>query len=293
MALALGLQDSDLPNLHAVADSASMEGQSRFIRATRLRLAAAVIAACVGAAIQPGPMHAILSIVVALAFLSALLLESWVWATAPEAQWYDGRAVAESAKTMAWRYAVGAAPYPRSEADSRSQLVHDLKRLLTDAPTSTIRASVGQPVSVAMEALRRAPWQERRSVYLRDRIENQRRWYASKSETSRKRASQWRAVLILAEGLGVLAAFLRFSDTIDLDLAGILGALVGAGVAWLSVRQHDSLYRAYAFASVELGIAAEDLATCTSEDEWAQKAADAEEAISREHTMWRASRSAT
>jgi hypothetical protein len=143
-----------------------------------------------------------------------------------------------------------------------------------------------------MEKLRAADWRDQRTVYLRDRIENQREWYSRKSETSRKRSSQWRALLILAEGLGVLAAFLRFSGNVDFDAAGVLGALVGAGVAWLSVRQHDNLSRAYAFASNELGLAADGLRACQSEEEWAQKAADAEEAISREHTMWRASRSA-
>ncbi|GGQ08215.1 hypothetical protein GCM10010279_14660 [Streptomyces mutabilis] len=55
-----------------------------------------------------------------------------------------------------------------------------------------------------------------------------------------------------------------------------------AGSAWLAVRRHETLGRACTFAATELSVIHERLA----------KVPDAEEAISREHTMWRASRGA-
>lgn len=36
-------------------------------------------------------------------FIAALLVELWLWPVRPDKAWYDGRAVAESAKTLAWK----------------------------------------------------------------------------------------------------------------------------------------------------------------------------------------------
>ncbi|MEU1012302.1 hypothetical protein [Streptomyces sp. NPDC005890] len=69
------------------------------------------------------------------------------------------------------------------------------------------------------------------------------------------------------------------------------GGRPGAGVAWFAVRQYETLGRAYTFAATELSIIHGRLSQA-DEDGWAQEEADAEEAISREHTMWRASRGA-
>ncbi|KFG74485.1 hypothetical protein [Streptomyces mutabilis] len=86
----------------------------------------------------------------------------------------------------------------------------------------------------------------------------------------------------LVEGLGLTAVVLRLLELFTFDLAGILAAVPGAGSAWLAVRRHETLGRACTFAATELSVIHERLA----------KASDAQEAISREHTMWRASRGA-
>jgi hypothetical protein len=48
-----------------------------------------------------------MAIVGAVAFAAIACLELYLLVRRPEAEWYDGRAVAESAKTPAWRYAIG------------------------------------------------------------------------------------------------------------------------------------------------------------------------------------------
>jgi hypothetical protein len=68
-------------------------------------------------------------------------------------------------------------------------------------------------------------------------------------------------------------------------------AALAAGSAWFAVRQYETLGRAYVFAATELSVIHQRL-LLAGEDSWAQEVADAEEAISREHTMWRASRGA-
>nr|WP_275934633.1 SLATT domain-containing protein [Curtobacterium citreum] len=77
-----------------------------------------------------------------------------------------------------------------------------------------------------------------------------------------------------------------------LPLAGVVtaAAFIGAGAAWLALKQHTTLESAYSLTAAELQKQDATLTSATK-DEWAAALADAEEAISREHTMWLASRS--
>ncbi|QGN34812.1 DUF4231 domain-containing protein [Microlunatus sp. Gsoil 973] len=282
----LRMTSNDLPELHDGANQASLRGQKVFIRATAIKLGAVCLAAAAAIPHLTPRFERAQEIAVGACFLAVLIVEAFIWATKPERNWYDGRAIAESAKTMAWRFAVGAAPYPNNDQTARTRLIKDLETLLSDAPDTDIHPSLKMPISRVMEDIRAASLEDRRQLYIRDRIGNQREWYTRNSDINRKRASQWRIFLLVLEGVAIVGAFLGY-----VGAAGFFAALVGGGAAWMGVRQHENTKRAYAFAAHELSIAEEILRTVPDEASWAQAVADAEEAVSREHTMWRASRS--
>jgi hypothetical protein len=227
-----------------------------------------------------------------LALCGAICVEVWLLTEHPERTWYDGRALAESAKTLAWRFAVAGAPFqqPMDGTTAERELVEQLRKLLEGAPSTGIGPSTRPPVSEEMRRLRAAGFEQRRSVYLADRIAGQIRWYESKARFNRDRTRRWRIALLVIEGLGVLAALLRAIGVVSLDLAGIVAAVAAAGVAWLSLKQHESIARAYAYAALDLALAENRLRNLSDETEWGIEVDNAEEAISREHTMWRASR---
>ncbi|MFI6877265.1 DUF4231 domain-containing protein [Streptomyces sp. NPDC050400] len=289
------LRSSDLPELFRVADAASLEGQRLYIRGTRLRLVLAVTAAVLAAAsLEVGDGWDLPALIVAIVFLGTLVLEIWLLGRSPERDWYDGRALAESVKTLSWRYAVAATPFSASlsEEDAERHYVSEAEKLIDDAPATSVIVTAPLGVTDAMRDLRHTGLTARRDLYLKNRIGDQLTWYSAKARFNADRARRWRLALILIEALGVIAAALRAFGVVDVDLPGILAALLGAGTAWLAVRQYDAQSRAYAFAAKDLGTIHNGLRTIDSETEWAVHAADAEEAISREHTMWRASRGA-
>ncbi|MFF9329641.1 DUF4231 domain-containing protein [Streptomyces sp. NPDC014776] len=270
------------------SDTASLTGQRGYIRGTKFRLVLAVAAAVCGAL---SGRAAVICLV--LVFVATICVEVWLLTERPEQAWYDGRALAESTKTLAWRYAVGGAPFPADlpEHTAHRRFLRRLEELLREAPVSSL-APVGTiAVTEGMRALRSGSFVERKRAYLRARIEDQQQWYATKASANVTSARRWRLLLIAVEGLGLAAAVLRLLDLFSFDLAGILAAVLGAGSAWLAVRQHETLGRAYTFAATELSVIHGRL-THADEETWAQEVADAEEAISREHTMWRASRGA-
>lgn len=288
---------SVLPDAFNVADSLSLRAQRRTLLGTSSRLLLTVVAA-LALALAPLWHHELLSreegeilaLVAAGLFLAALVVESWLLRRRPERDWYDGRAVAESAKTLTWRYAVGGLPYPVGQ-DAADSLDRDMRSLATDVPQLEAAVSAA-PASVPwMGQLRSSGLDERRTTYLKERIGDQAQWYQRKSVYNTVRARWWTVALIVLEALGVLLALMKGLALIEIDLASLASALIGCGAAWLAVKQHESVGTAYLLAGRELDAVRRRLERVDDEAQWAVEVADAEEAISREHTMWRASRS--
>jgi hypothetical protein len=285
-----------LPEAFVVADRISLLGQRNTVRAIAARLLFTVAAALTLALAPLWPTHLfhradvqVLALAAAAFFLAALLVEFGLIRDHPERRWYEGRAVAESAKTLTWRYAVGALPYP-IDRNAETALKRDVHNLTTDvAPLADALASA-KASTAWMEHLRSSDLTTRRKVYLEHRIEDQQAWYARKAAYNAQRAKWWSIGLLAAEALGVVLAALKALSYVSIDLASLASALIASGGAWLAVKQYESLAAAYLLASRELNAIKQHLLTVKDEHRWATEAADAEEAISREHTMWRASR---
>jgi len=287
------LENHDLPGLFHGADTASLQAQRRFVRSTAARLILVVVAAVAAAfsfALTIGEFE-VLSAIAAAAFLAALVIEVRLLDEQPHRVWYNGRALAESAKTLAWRYAVGASPFPVDEPQSSAYLTDQLAHLLDDIPESGIAATTETAVTQKMKALRGSDFTVRKEAYLTGRVQDQLQWYAAKAAHNRGRARLWKFGLVTSELLGAVLATLKAASIVDIDFTSIISTAIGAGAGWLAVKQHESLARAYTVASHELALVRARLEGVVDERTWAAEVADAEEAISREHTMWRAARS--
>lgn len=284
-----------MPQLFQAADQASLEAQSNFVNGTRLRLVLIVLSGALGvAAWRIGKSQVdLLAILSTLLFVGALLVEGWLWKGRPDKTWYDARAVAESSKTLAWKFAVRGEPFLDTEIPESTMVRRVMESL------DGVRKQFGglelapidaKAVSPWMQKQRQAPWTERREVYLRERLLNQKGWYARKARYNRRRSNQWRTTLVVVEFLGVAASLgAAFSAAVPL-LGPALAALVAAVVAWMETKQHDFNARAYAAAVADLAQAEIRLEIAQNEQEWATEVLNAEEAISREHTLWLASR---
>lgn len=282
-----------LPGLFQAADGASGQGQRSHFRSTALRLGLAVLAATSGAVtleVQSRGIDAA-AIVTTLAFVGVLVVDVFELQTRPGVGWYQGRALAESVKTLAWRYAIGGAPFPvdlpADEADNR--FLHRLELLLRDLPSVVPAPSRGPAITTAMRELRGRSLAERRQAYLAGRISDQRDWYAGRADQHGRRANRIQTAGLLLEVLGVAAALCEVLRIVTFDLAGIIAAMIAALAAWMAGKQYRANATAYTLASHELSIIHTRLERAVPETEWSELVADAEAAISREHTTWRAS----
>jgi hypothetical protein len=289
------LPESDFPTLYLAADRGSQAGQRRFLTASRLRLLALAVAAIFGTVTVTAGRLDLAGIIGATALAAALVAEVYLLTVRPDRQWYDARAAAESAKTLTWRYLVGGQPFAKDES-SEQEADRLLLGRFTEI-TGSLRGFALVPVSdgghqitPAMRKIRGLPLDDRRSRYFTGRIGDQQAWYAARATWNERRAAQWSVTLASLEAAGLVAAVLKAAGAVGFDLAGIAGALAAGGVAWFQTRQHQALANAYAIAAQELAAIASRADWPVTEAEWAHFVDEAEEAISREHTLWCASR---
>jgi hypothetical protein len=291
----VGLTRQDLPATCRSAADLSARGQRRTKALVRIELLALIGAGLAG--LQPLRVGAagldVLAAVAAVLFLLSVCSMAYRGLAQPEQAWYSGRAGAESIRTLAWRYAVGGAPYPTTMSDQAAAdgFLDRLAELL-DQLTELQLAPAGaheRELTEAMRRLRAAPLAVRRSVYRRDRVENQITWYTQKANDHDRRATTWLAASVVASMVGVTAAVLRMLGVINVDLLGVAAACASAAIAWNQLSQNRNLVSAYRVAARELSIIRDRLDGVADED-WATFVSDAEDAVSREHTLWLARR---
>ena len=282
-----------MPALFGAADNGAVAGQTAFLWVTRLRLVAlslVAVASTLSTVIAPQP----LLLVTAVAFVAAVALEVALWVGKPERRWYDGRAAAESLKTLTWRYSVRGEPFG-SESDDESaddlflSRTHEVLRGLRGVSLSAGDQAARLQITPQMKSLRQADFEERATAYDRERVQDQQTWYARKSRRNTRRATVWTALLVLLELCGLALVGLEVGGVLEVEVIAIVAVLGASVVAWVETRQFRQLAEAYFVASRELGSIRAELGRQDGSS-WGAFVDQAEEAISREHTLWRASR---
>lgn len=227
----------------------------------------------------------------------------------PEKTWFGGRAVAESIKSITWRYMVGGEPYG-VELEPRiavSKFTDELRAILQERRTLAwkyVSPADAPQITPKMEAGRSTSTLERLTLYLHDRVSDQRSWYGTKAKEAERLHTRWFFVSWLGQAAALTSAIImiRMTDA-SFSPTGAFSAVAAAAIAWLQVKRYQDLAQSYAMAAHELGlieaqaqnvrlqIEAEALRT-QAEHDLASFVANAENAISREHTMWVARRDA-
>lgn len=285
------LRDQDMPGFWRAADAASLEGQARTLGLTRLRIGGLIVAAASGVILSLPDRPALAAIGVVIGFTMALVAEVVAWVLQPERDWYSGRALAESTKTLAWRFAVAGNPVPvdMEQREAERVLAERLDEVSREARDRVTVEPDGAVVTPTMRTLRDLTFEQRRAAYVVGRLDDQHAWYAAKARFNRNRATFWRAALITGEVLAVILAILQVFQPWPLSFAGIAATLIACASSWIAVKQHSMLASAYSVTATELALLRQRVAIA-DRSEWGQIVDDAEEAISREHTLWLASR---
>ena len=283
----------DFPALYRAADKASMAAQRQFVLLTTFELGLMILAAIVGAFVLSDT-----SIKTILAIASAVLLTAGICVTVisrmtkPERVWYDGRAVAESVKTLAWQYMIGSGQYLITGGTKADELfMSTLHSLLLErkAFASKLGSQYNrdQQITEKMRKARNLSAYERKKLYLLERIDEQRQWYSRKTITNQKSASRLFVLTISSQFLAIIFAFtLGLLHESIVQLTGVFTTLATAFMAWTKMRRNEELAQSYGLATQELIFIYEQASQVNTEEELSSYVINSENAISREHTMW-------
>jgi hypothetical protein len=209
-----------------------------------------------------------------------------------EKRWYDARAAAESVKSSAWQFAVGGEAFRISDLTAAQRFRESLGAVLETLPTLDVPApsNTDAVITQKMGSLRSSDIANRAKIYLKERVEDQVHWYATKANWNKRRASQWRWILIGVDAAAICLGVLRATAVLHVNWLGIFAVAATGVAAWQQTKNYRSLSEAYSVTSHEVNIVSGTLTAPADEDAWAQAVHDAEAAFSREHTLWLARR---
>lgn len=291
------IEDADFPGLYQSADATSLSAQRIFLILQRIHIASLVLgsgvaafAALVTDAIGPW-FYGVIAVILSLGILVLLAERS----RRDDQVWFDCRAIAESAKTAAWRFMMGAAPH-RGNAAVNESFITELREIRNARPGCAGKLAGrldpdAQAISPFMNDVRSRTLEERKVFFIHSRLRDQKSWYSRKANVNARSESRW---FWLTTGLQALAVALSIleasSGGFRLNVVPILTTCAAAAVAWSQMKRYSELAQTYSLAAQELGELESIAVDIAEEKEFLALVEQVEDTISREHTMWCARR---
>lgn len=283
----------DFPALYKSADALSAKAQQVFFGAILVHLVLLVMAAALSAANIPTLESALGQLIL---LITVVLCSAFLLIRRPERGWYEGRAVAESVKTMTWRFISRAEPYNEEDNLSSNIFLQRLSDILKSnkhlVKNIAINSGSSQ-ISQNMLSLRSKSLDERKKNYLDLRISDQLDWYSSKGAENKKYSNfcLWALLAINITAVAFAITKLYFPDA-KFWPTDIIIAASASVLAWMQAKRYSELATSYCLAAHEISIISSLASNTMNETEFSSFVADTESAFSREHTQWIARRDA-
>lgn len=245
------------------------------------------IAAAISVINSPCPDVAIFQAVVLIGALGSAI---YLYFVRPDRRWYSGRAVAESIKTITWRYVSRAEPFDNEDEIDRHAFGLKLKAIVDqnkDIAGLLTTHLDGAQISDEMERLRQTSVAERLNYYRTYRIVDQQTWYAHKSNTNKRMVDRFFIALLVTIGISIIFSIAKIRFPTAPYWPTDFFVTVSAGLlSWIQAKRFQELSASYALAAHEISLIREQSGRSMIENELSKFIGDAENAFSREHTQW-------
>ncbi|MCK5384813.1 MAG: DUF4231 domain-containing protein [Alphaproteobacteria bacterium] len=232
-------------------------------------------------------------IIYALIFIAPILLLLHRSSSKPEQAWYKCRALAESIKTSSWRYMMRAEPFEDTESPAipKSNFRNFLAEILRankhiGESTDNLSADNHQ-ITERMNTIRGLSLNERKGIYLEQRIKNQRSWYSNKVNYNKKCHRIWLVVCLIVYILAISSVLLRivFPEWLYWPTEPLI-VIASAILGWMQIKKFNELAASYFLTAHEIGIIQGGIDEVQNEQDFSDFINEAELAFSREHTQW-------
>ena len=291
------MSDDSYPGLYRCADSASLKAQSIYLLFHKVYLGSLVLGSLISTttAIASQAINARLYTALAIVLVIGLLTLWVMRARQDDKIWFDGRAVAESVKTATWRFMMRVTPF-HEDSNVETVFISELTEIREARPhLGKYLAAAMDPgqsaITAFMRQKRTVSMEDRRSFYVSARICDQKIWYAHNARINVKSGAKWFWLIAILQVVVVILAIVQaVSGGLRINAVPVITTCAAAVAAWSQMKRHDELAQSYALAAHELEELEAIASNQTSEDAFSQLVEQAENSISREHTMWCARR---
>ena len=155
------LEKSEFPALYQNADNAAINRQNSYYRILLFQYAVLVLAAA-ATGLNTFFAEKFASLIYLSCILVAAITQLYSTLRKPEREWYNSRALAESLKTLSWRFMMAVEPFEKSKSDSEAagQLNQRISELLQYHKYSTpilsyaLNRDTSEQITVKMENMR-------------------------------------------------------------------------------------------------------------------------------------------
>lgn len=292
----MSIQETEFPCYYVDSNIASKRAQNAYKRITLSTLALMFISTIL-VSLPASQIHNIpyFETINGWILFSSCLISLYLNYKSPEKNWYLGRAIAESIKTLSWRYMMHAEPFQGS--DEKADLNIFTERMLSINKQANAGKFIPKPnkihldiITKRMSEIRKLDFAERKTFYSKNRIEDQINWYGKKSRFNRNWARACSYFIVVCQGFAAIYMF-EFIDKIKfINMNNILVFMATTTISVIELNKYKELHESYALTKLELNIVRTKFRSVENDAELNEFVLEAEQAISREHTMWLARR---
>lgn len=284
----------NFPGLYQASDKASISAQSTYKNLIGFDLLSMIISSVLAIYnFQDCEPKLFIYIISGLLLFLGLILTIIIRTKKFEDIWYQGRALAESTKTLTWRFIMCSESFENNidEQTVKEIFIKRLKEIsheFIDLNKTLNTIVMTLPVITdKMIEIRRLNLLERKQYYLENRIEDQKKWYANKAEFNKKKYNNWFILIILCQTLSIICVvyLIKYPDS-NWNFVGFFTTVSASAISWLQLKQHQELKQAYTTAAQELNFIMASAGRINNDIQLSEFVLDSENAISREHTLW-------
>lgn len=292
------ISESELTSLYIASDDASKATQKNYVLIVGVDLALMIAASALTVYnYELVSSKLILYILSGLFLLASVFLTIILLTRKFEDSWYQGRALAESCKTLSWRFMTRSELFednvPLQEAKQRfikrvQELGAEFPELNKVMSTDLLNKPV---ITQTMLNIRNLSLSDRKDYYIKNRIEDQKTWYAKKASYNNRQYFFWFSIIIASQAFSLISIVLLISrPDLNWNFVGLFTTISTASLSWLQIKRHQELKQAYTTTSKELNMILSLGDNINTESEFSKFVLDSENAVSREHTLWLAQR---
>ncbi len=297
---AIDIGREDLPGIYYSASEGSIAAQKAFLLLIKanmgLLLTLAVLSAINISSVEKNYQY-LIPLASAILMILSIVITFATDIGKYEKKWYDGRAIAESLKTLSWKFMMKAEPFfGLSKEEAETKFLNDFKEIKNAIrPTGELFGGNTQAnehqLTDKMKEVYASDLDTRKGTYEKNRINGQKNWYKNNSGKNSKNAGRLFWIIVGFQVFTLLSALLMISmPDSAFNPTGLVTTAIAVLMTWVQVKQYKNLAESYGITSTELSLIEDAIPGIDTNEKFSSFVAESETAISREHTLWRARR---